>query len=262
MSNPLRLSQLGPLSRRRILALPLAFGARFEQPAAAAEGFERRIIARAVVDASLSPPMTVGLARVVLRSGATAWAETPGGVRILYIESGSLGVGTGTRDDARQSLTTGVGLTRAPRNTHEIVLRSGTAMPFGSVGITSVRNTGRRTVVLLDAAVYSEEPRPLARAFTSDDGLSFQLLAHASLAATPRSPVAVTLERLRLAPGAAMPSSSSAGCGVIYLEAGSLELTHVMGEVGYARAAAAAPYALPGALQPLDPGLTHYPESG
>jgi hypothetical protein len=127
-------------------------------------------------------------------------------------------------------------------------------MPFGSVGIISVRNTGRHTVVLLDAAVYSEEPRPLARAFTSDDGLSFQLLAHASLAAIPRSPAAVTLERLRLAPGAAMPSSSSAGCGVIYLEAGSLELTHVMGEVGHARAAAAAPYALPGALQPLEPG--------
>ena len=254
MNDPLRPFQLSPLSRRRLLALPLALGPRLDLPAAAANGFARSIIARAVVDSSLSPPMTVGLARVILRSGAAAWAETPGGVRILAIESGALEIDTVTRDDARQLLATGVGMTSAPRTTHDLVLRSGSAMPFGGVGITSIRNSGRRTVVLLDAAVYSEEPRPLVRAFTSDDGLTFQLLAHASLAAIPHPPAAVTLERWALEPGAAMPLASSVGCTVIYLEAGSIDLTHLAGEVAYARAAAAAPYALPGALQALDPG--------
>lgn len=254
MNDPLRPFQLSSLSRRRLMALPLALGPWFALPAVAASGVERRIIARAVVDTALAPPMTIGLARVILRSGAAAWAETPGGVRILYIESGAVEVATMTREDAREFLETGVGMTSTPRNTREFVLRSGTAMPFGSIGIASIRNTGRRTAVLLDAAVYSEEPRPIMRAFTSDDGLSFQLLAHASLAAIPEAPAAVTLERVSLDPGAAMPSSSRAGCALVYLESGSIELSHQAGEVASARAAAAAPYALPGSLQALAPG--------
>jgi hypothetical protein len=237
------------MSRRELLAMPVAFVLQHDQPGAAAVGFERRIIARAILQQELVPPLTVGLARIILRSGATAWAETPGGVRILYIESGALEVETSTRDDARQFLATGVGMMSAPRETRDLVLRSGTAMPFGSVSIASIRNSGKRSVVLLDAAVYSEEPRPMARAFTSDDGLSFQLLAHASLAAVPSTPAAVTLERLRLGPGAAMPSWISTGCALIYLESGGVVLTGLIGEVAYARAAAAAPYALPGTLR-------------
>ncbi len=94
----------------------------------------------------------------------------------------------------------------------------------------------------------------MARAFTSDDGLSFQLLAHVSLAATPMTPAAVTLERLTLAPGAAMPASVSAGCAVMYLESGGIALTSLAGEVASARAAAAAPYAMPGSLKVMAPG--------
>lgn len=247
----------GPITRRGLLAMPLAVALRLDRPASAGSGFERSIIARAVVHQALAPPLTVGLARIILRSGATAWAETPGGVRILYIESGALEVNTATHDDARQFLATGVGMTSAPRNTRDLVLRSGTAMPFGSVSIASIRNAGKRSAVLLDAAVYSEEPRPMARAFTSDDGLSFQLLAHASLAAIPTTPAAVTLERLMLAPGATLPASFSMGSAVVYLESGGIVLTCLAGEVAYARAAAAAPYALPGALKAMTPGQEH-----
>jgi len=245
---------IASMSRRGLLAMPVALALRSDPAGAAADGFERRIIARAIVQQALTPPLSIGLARIILRSGAAAWAETPGGVRILYIESGALEVDTATRDDARQFLATGVGMMSAPRETRDLVLRSGSAMPFGSVSITSIRNTGRRSVVLLDAAVYSEEPRPMERAFTSDDGLSFQLLAHASLAAIPTIPAAVTLERLTLALGATLPASFSTGSAVVYLESGGIDLTSLAGEVAYARAAAAAPYAMPGSLKAMVAG--------
>ena len=64
----------------------------------------------------------------------------------------------------------------------------------------------------------------------------------------------MTLERLALHPGASLPPSFSAGCAVMYLEAGGIVLTSLAGEVAYARAAAAAPYALPGALNTTSHG--------
>jgi hypothetical protein len=104
---------------------------------------------------------------------------------------------------------------------------------------------------VLDVAVYHAEPRPLPRAFTTDDGVSFQLLASASADAVPPGAVVVALERLRLGPRAMLPADLSRGLTLLYVDAGSLALRPGADEVFAAHAAASAPYSMPGALQPV-----------
>jgi hypothetical protein len=109
-------------------------------------------------------------------------------------------------------------------------------------------------VVALDVAVYHEEPRPLPRAFTTDNGLSFQLLASASADAAPVGASVIALERIRLAAGAALPGDLGHALTLFYVEAGTLVVTPLAGKVFAARAAAPTPYSIPGALRPLANG--------
>jgi hypothetical protein len=199
----------------------------------------------------LAPPVTLGMAKIVLRVGAAAWAETPDGARMIVVESGVLGVSlsTGKRRFTSGEFEAADG--PVPFADDELLVPAGTVATFGALAVASVRNPGARPVVALDVAVYPEEPRPIPRSFTTDDGVSFQLLASANAATVPAGPVVVTLERLRLGARASLPHDVSRGLTLAYLESGTLALRAVAGEVFAARPAASAPYAMPGSLLPI-----------
>ncbi len=246
-----------PISRRALIALPIVHVTqrqRGERDEALAAAIDREPIATVERVDGLSPPLTLGIARVVLRPGASALAATPDGARIIVVESGVLAIASvsqGKQPLTAAQLTAG---DPAPGSGDELFVPAGTAMAFGALGVASVRNPGARSVVALDIAVYREEPRPLSRAFTTEDGISFQLLANGNATAAPKGRVVVALERLRLGARSGLPPDVSVGLTLMYVEAGSLELSPVAGEVFSARAAASAPYSMPGALQPIPIG--------
>ncbi len=139
----------------------------------------------------------------------------------------------------------------APDEGNELFVPAGTTVTFGSLEVARVRNPGARSVVALDVAVFREEPRPIERAFTTEDGISFQLLASASAVAAPPGRVVLALERLHLGASSQLPADLSRGLALAYVEAGTIELKPVAGEDFAARAAASTPYSMPGSLQPI-----------
>jgi hypothetical protein len=238
--------------RRRILFLPLALLFRTRaQDAALAFSVERELIATVERDAGLLPPLTLGIARVVFRPGASAFAATPNGARMIVVESGVLAVASTSHDAGPLTSVELGGSAPAADESDELFVPAGTTVTFGSLDVARVRNPGARSVVALDVAVFREEPRPISRAFTTEDGISFQLLASASAAVAPGGRVALVLERLRLGPSSPLPADLSHGLTLAYVEAGSMELRPVQGEVYAARAAASTPYSTPGSLQPI-----------
>ena len=241
--------------RRRILFLPLALPFRTRvQDAALAFSVERELIATVERDAGLLPPLTLGIARVVFRPGASAFAATPNGARMIVVESGVLAVASTSHDVGPLTSVELGGSAPAADESDELFVPAGTTVTFGSLDVARVRNPGARSVVALDVAVFREDPRPISRAFTTEDGISFQLLASASAAVAPSGRVALALERLRLGPSSQLPADLSHGLTLAYIEAGSMELRPVGGEVYAARPAASTPYSIPGSLQPLAMG--------
>jgi hypothetical protein len=242
------------LSRRALLAWPGALLS-CRRPVPAEERIVRVPIGSISHSAGFLAPLTLGMARVVLRPGAASWAATPGGVRLISVETGELAVGL---EPASRVPTTAAELAAAkapPDPDEKLFLPAGTVMTFAAQSVASVRNAGSRPVVILDVVVYHDDPRPLSRAFTAD-GVSFQLLASASASEAPDGAATVTLERVRLGSGAALPADLCRGLTLLYLAAGMLRLRARRGAVAMARAAAAAPYAMPGALEVLDPSET------
>jgi hypothetical protein len=241
-----------PIRRRHFLLFPLALLWRTEAHAVTlATSVERELIAAVERKEGLLPPLTLGIARVVLRPGASAFAATPNGARMIVVESGVLAVASTARDAGPlTSVELGVSAP-APAEGDELFVPAGTTVTFGSLEVARVRNPGTRSVVALDVAVFREEPRPISRAFTTEDGISFQLLASASAAVAPVGRVALALERLRIEPSSQVPTDLSQGLTMAYVEAGSLELRPVAGDVFAARAAASTPYSMPGSLQPI-----------
>ena len=238
--------------RRRILFLPLALLFRTRaQDAALAFSVERELIATVERDAGLLPPLTLGIARVVFRPGASAFAATPNGARMIVVESGVLAVASTSHDAGPLTSVELGGSAPAADESDELFVPAGTTVTFGSLDVARVRNPGARSVVALDVAVFREEPRPISRAFTTEDGISFQLLASASAAVAPVGRVALALERLRVGPSSQLPADLSHGLTLAYVEAGSLELRPVAGDIFAARAAASTPYSMPGSLQPI-----------
>jgi len=173
---------------------------------------------------------------------------------MIVVESGVLAVAS-TSHDAEPLTSVELGDSApAPIESDELFVPAGTTVTFGSLEVARVRNPGARSVVALDVAVFREEPRPISRAFTTEDGISFQLLASASAAVAPTGRVALALERLRLGASSQLPADLSHGLTLAYVEAGSLELRPIAGEVFAARAATSAPYSMPGSLQPIATG--------
>ncbi len=241
-----------PIPRRRILLSPLALLLQVRaHDATLASAVERELIATVERDAGLLPPLTLGIARVVLRPGALAFAATPNGARMIVVESGVLAVASASQE-ARPFTSVELAVSApAPDEADELFVPAGTTVTFGSLEVARVRNPGARSVVALDVAVFHEEPRPISRAFTTEDGISFQLLASASAAAAPAGRVALALEQLRIGRSARLPADLSRGLTLLYVEAGTIELKPVAGDVFAARAAASTPYSMPGSLQPI-----------
>ncbi len=179
------------IPRRQILLFPLALLLQTRAHSATlAFPVERELIATVERDAGLLPPLTLGIARVVLRPGASAFAGTPNGARMIVVESGVLAVASASQE-ARPFSSVELGVSApAPHEGEELFVPAGTTVTFGSLDVARVRNPGARSVVALDVAVFREEPRPISRAFTTEDGISFQLLASASAAAAPIGRVA------------------------------------------------------------------------
>ena len=241
-----------PMIRRQLLLFPLALLVRSRAHGATlASSVERELIATVERDAGLIPPLTLGMARVVLRPGASTFAATPNGARMIVVESGVLAVAS-VSPETRPLTSVELGFS-APVTDEgkELFVPAGTTVTFGSLEVARVRNPGARSVVTLDVAVFREEPRPISRAFTTEDGISFQLLASASAAAAPAGRVALALERLRLGRASQLPADLCHGLTLIYAEAGTVQLRPVVGEVFSARAAASTPYSMPGSLQPI-----------
>src|SRR5918994_313621 len=240
------------LSRRQLLPFPLALMLHVRAlDASLAASVERELIATVERDAGLLPPLTLGIARVVLRPGASVFAATPNGARMIVVESVVLAVASASQE-ARPFTSVELAVSApAPDEGEELFVPAGTAVTFGSLEVARVRNPGTRSVVALDVAVFREEPRPISRAFTTEDGISFQLLASASAAVAPAGRVALALERLRLGGASQLPADLCHGLTLAYVEAGTIELTPVAGGVFSARAAASTPYSMPGSLQPI-----------
>lgn len=240
------------IRRRQLLLFPLALLPHARAHGATlASSVERELVATVERDAGLIPPLTLGIARVVLRPGASTFAATPNGARMIVVESGVLAVASVSHEAGP---LTSVELGVSPPATdegNELFVPAGTTVTFGSLEVARVRNPGARSVVALDVAVFREEPRPISRAFTTEDGISFQLLASASAAAAPPGRVALALERLRLGGSSQLPADLCQGLTLTYVEAGTIELTPVAGDVFAARAAASTPYSMPGSLQPI-----------
>ena len=240
------------ITRRRILLYPLMFLPHARAHAATpASSVERELIAKVERDEGLLPPLTLGIARVVLRPGSSAFAATPNGARMIVVESGVLAVSSTSHDDGPLTSVELATAAPAPTEGDELFVPAGTTVTFGSLEVALVRNPGARSVVALDVAVFHEEPRPISRASTTDDGISFQLLASASAAVAPAGRVALALERLRLGGSSQLPADLCHGLTLAYVEAGSIELRPVAGDVFAARAAASTPYSMPGSLQPI-----------
>lgn len=239
------------IPRRRLLLFTVAPFLHIRARNETLASTERELVASVERNEGLLPPLTLGIARVVLRPGASAFAATSNGARMIVVESGVLAVAsTAPAPRPLTSVELG-GFASAPSEDDELFVPAGTTVTFGSLEVARVRNPGARSVVALDVAVFREEPRPISRAFTTEDGISFQLLASASAAAAPPGRVVLALERLRLGPSSQLPADLSRGLTLAYVEAGSLALTPVAGEVFAARAAASAPYSMPGSLQPI-----------
>ena len=245
------------VDRRHFLSIPLSLLAwDASRGSALAQVVEREQIATVERGAGLTSPLTLGIARVVLRRGALARAAIPQGARMLAVESGVLAVAVTT--PAEEALSVGQLAVQQPdpNLSDELFVPAGTTMTFGTRGVATVRNPGGRSAVALDVVVYHEAPRPMARAFTTEEGVSFQLLASASAEAAPAGRVAVTLERVRLGHQAALPEEISAGLTLARVEAGTVEVRADGGEVFAARAAASTPYSMPGSLDPIPAGAT------
>jgi hypothetical protein len=254
-----------PISRRVLCALPVALLVYAHERGLGltrASSVEREPIATVERADGLTPPLTLAIARVVLRPGATAWAATPAGARMIAVESGVLAVASPSA--AERGLTPAELAISAPEPSlnDELFVPAGTTIAFGGHRVASVRNPGSRSVVALDVVVHHEEPRPIARAFTTDDGVSFQLLASANAATAPPGRLSVVLEQLRLGAHAELPADLRVGLTLACVRAGAIVLSPVGGEVYAARAAASAPYSMPGELQPIAIGETREVTAG
>lgn len=201
------------------------------------------------VTRSLKAPLTLGIARVVLRAGAMSQSTTQG-MRMIMVESGIVTVGMPRTDHAPITAADLSASSRTQYDLVELVMATGTSLTADDPGLMSLRNPGAGSAVILDVVVYRESPRPFSRAFTNDD-VSFQLLATAVADSVPSGGATVRLERTWLAQQQILEQKAGAGVTVCYLERGSVQVTSEEGQVATARAATAAPYSQPGALQVL-----------
>lgn len=236
------------ITRRGLLGSALALGVQRVDRVRA----RGALYAHSDVTLGLQPPLTLGIARVVLRSGAVSQSITQG-MRMIAVESGVVAVGMPRNDDAPITAADLAATRHTQQDLVELIMATGTSLSADDPGVMSLRNPGAGSAVILDVVVYRESVRPFSRAFTSDD-VSFQLLASAVAQSAPVGGAMVRLERRWLAPHQVLEQKAGSGVTVGYLERGAVQVKSEAGSVTTARAATAAPYSLPGALHVLEKG--------
>lgn len=236
------------ISRRGLFGSALALGLQRVDRT----GARGALYSHSEVTRGLQPPLTLGIARVVLRPGAMSQSTTQG-MRMITVESGVVAVGMPRSDHAPISAADLSASSRTRFDLVELIMATGTSLSADDPGIMSLRNPGAGSAVILDVVVYREAARPFPRAFTSDE-VSFQLLASAVAEAAPENGATVRLERTWLAPQQALVHAAETGVTVGYLERGAAQVMSEAGHVATARAATAAPYSLPGSLRVLAQG--------
>ena len=236
------------ITRRGLLTSVLALGT----PRGDRVGARGTLYAQSDVTRNLQPPLTLGIARVVLRSGAISQGATQG-VRLIAVESGVIAVGMPRSDHMPLTAADLAATPGAQTDLVELIMATGTSLVADDPGVMSLRNPGAGAAVILDVVVYRETARPFVRAFTSDD-VSFQLLASAEAPTAPVGGATVRLERTWLAPHQVLVQEAGTGVMVGYLARGAIQVAGEAGAVATARAATAAPYSLPGSLQALGEG--------
>ena len=210
------------------------------------------LFAHSDITHSLLPPLTLGIARVVLRPDAKSQSFTQG-MRMIAVESGVVAVGLPRNDHAPITASDLSSAPGAQYDLAELIMATGTSLVADDPGVMSLRNPGAEPAVILDVVIFRNEGLPVPRAFTSDD-VSFQLLASAVAQTAPVGGATVQLQRTRLAPQQVLAQEVGMGVTVAYLERGAVLVKGQAGLVATARAATAAPYSQPGALQGLEPG--------
>jgi hypothetical protein len=175
---------------------------------------------------------------------------------VIAVESGVLAVAVTTATNQPLTSSAFSPVSPEPEPSDELFVPAGAAITFGSRGVTTVRNPGADAVVALDVVVYPEAPRPIAHAFTTEDGVSFQLLASASALEAPVGRVTVVLERIWLGARAALPTDLGTGMTLARVDAETLSLRPGVGEVFAARAAVSALSTAAGSLELIAVGST------
>ena len=207
------------------------------------------------VAATPPPPLFLGVAQVVVRPGARTESAGTRGPRLLAVEAGLLAVRTG--GPGRVVRSPGGGGWGGPEEIvaeTDLVLGPGDRLILETGALRTVSNDGARPAVYLDAALFPAGPEPVAAAFTTEEGVSFQLLTGVVAETVPSGPVAFALVRVRVPPGGALPATPRAGPAIAYVESGSLALTATAGDVRFGRAAAPAPTSTAGPLRPVAVG--------
>lgn len=235
-------------SRRRLIGFAVALGLqRVDQANARGALYSHSDVTR-----DLRPPLTLAIARVVLRPGATSQSTTQG-MRMITVESGVVAVGMPRNN---HSPISAADLSASPESQYdlvELIMATGTSLSADDPGIMRLRNPGAGSAVILDVVVYRAPALPFPRAFTTDD-VSFQLLASAVADSAPVGGATVRLERRWLSLDQALVQQAGTGVSIGYLERGAVKVAAEAGQIATARAATAAPYSLPGALQVLEQG--------
>jgi hypothetical protein len=212
-------------------------------------------LVRAVLPQLPPAPLFVGLAQVIVPPGGRTDAANTDGPRLLAVEAGTLTVATSAAAQVlRIAGNGGWGSREAVAAGSDVVLDPGDRLILPPNAVREVRNDGAHPSVFLDAALFPVGPRPVAVAFTTDEGISFQLLAGVVAEVVPEPPVEFVLARIKLPRDGDLPAEPRQGPAVAYVEAGSLGLVPTAGEVRYSRAAAPAPYSTAGAMKPVPLG--------
>jgi len=216
-----------------------------------------------VIATTRSEPLFVGLAHLILQPGAHTEAVNTAGPRIIALTSGRLIVGTagaGTFFRNPDNDPTGFPQPAPPPHPvapgEAVVLEPGDRVALEPGAVREIRNDGPTPAVYLDAALFPPGPDPVPAAFTTVDGISFQLLVGATLDPVPAGALQFALSRAEVSPDGAWPAVARDGPAVVYVESGSLALIPTAGAVRFSRAAAPTAYSLPAPLRDVPLGTT------
>ncbi len=198
-------------------------------------------------DALPPAPMTVRMLRITLAPGASVPMHTHPGIEFDLIESGTLTAGTS--DTAVISVE---GQQSETSDTQS--LAPGTWVMYPSGSGMSFTNEGEEDVVLLSAVVLSvadaeqstityTEGEPTEADF---EGVSFVVLGDGLIQQFPDGPATVTIDRLTLGAGEAVPGST--GAALLSKASGALAFSADEGQVQVTRTATPQlqPNAIPG----------------